>query len=194
MIGWHPKERLSVMTKILILACLILGLTAPVAAQASDAMPPPDMVDAGAVVETVAADAAVVVADVPVPAGPIDPVTKATSDPGGVVLDMVKAAKSGQWRLVASLLLGLLMMTLSKFRSHLKVFNGDRGGSVLVMILAMGGAFASALATDAKIDWRLFVGAAGVAWTAVGGYTWIKRLIKPADKPPQPTPSVPTGI
>lgn len=120
--------------------------------------------------------------------GPADQVDdKATpgervkDDPGGVVVELIDAIKGGKWRMVAALVLALLMLGLGKIRGKIKWFSGSRGGRVLVMMLAMLGAVSAALATDAKIDWRLFVGAAGVAWMAAGGWDWFKGLIWPND-------------
>lgn len=117
------------------------------------------------------------------PATPVvDPVAAAEVDPLGTVDKIVSAVRAGEWRFVASLLLALLMVALSRIREigpAKKFFSGDRGGAILVGILAVSGALASALATDARLDWRLFLGAAGVMWTAVGGYTWFKRIVWP---------------
>lgn len=113
---------------------------------------------------------------------PVEAPVDVEGDPIGVAGELLKAAKEGNWRLFAALLLTVCMVVLSRVREKVKWFKGDRGGSVLVMALAMAGAVATALMTDAKMDWKLFVGAAGVAWTAAGGYTWAKRLISPKDK------------
>lgn len=106
------------------------------------------------------------------------------ADPIGTVETLVKSIREGNWRLVAALALGLLMLGLAKAREWgpvAKLFSGDRGGAILVAVLALGGALSAALLSSASLDWKLFVGALGVAWTAVGGYTWAKRLIWPKD-------------
>lgn len=113
--------------------------------------------------------------------GSISPVEAAEADPLGTAGDLVSAVREGNWRLVASLALALLMFGLSKVRDKIKWFKGDRGGAVLVGILGLAGAVATALAGDGPLDWKLLLGALGVTWTAVGGYTWVKRLIWPAD-------------
>ena len=56
------------------------------------------------------------------------------------------------------------------------------------MVLALGGASSTALLTPAELDWRLLLGAIGVAWTAAGGVQWAKRLIWPKDPPPLALP------
>ncbi len=109
------------------------------------------------------------------------PAESVESDPVGAAGTLVQAVKGGQWRLVASLVLAFLMMALAKLRSKIKWFEGDRGGAVLVGVLALAGAFSTALAADAKIDFKLFLGALGVMWTAVGGYSWFKRILWPQD-------------
>jgi len=104
-------------------------------------------------------------------------------DPLGEAAEVVKAIKGGNWRMVAAGLLAFLMMALGKIRGKVKWFDGDRGGAVLVGILGFGGALSTALASGVALDFQLLIGTFGVVFTAVGGYTWIKRLIWPQDKP-----------
>jgi len=103
----------------------------------------------------------------------------AEKDPLGTLGQLVAAVRAGHWRLAASLALALLMVVLARVRDRIKWFRGDRGGAALVGLLALGGALVSALSSSAPLDWKLFLGAAGVMWTAVGGYTWVKRLLWP---------------
>lgn len=113
----------------------------------------------------------------------MSPATKAEADPFGTVQAIVNATKTGNWRLVASLLLAVLMLALSKVRDKIAWFSGDRGGAVLVMVLALCGTLSAALATSVPISASLIFGALGVCWTAVGGYSWVRRLIWPAPPP-----------
>lgn len=119
------------------------------------------------------------------PVSVIDPIDKVEKDPVGLALDIVEAVQSEQWRLVAAFALSLMMFLLSKFRKRLtffrELFGGDRGGAILVMLLAVMGAMVTALMTTVPINWQFFIGAVGVAWTAVGGYTWLKRLLWPKE-------------
>lgn len=109
-------------------------------------------------------------------------VTLPEGDPFEVLGKIVEAAGSGNWRLVAAFALVLVMMVVGKFRDRLAIFRGDRGGALLVMVLALGGAVSTALMTDKPLDVSLFLGAVGTAFTAVGGFQWVKRLMKPVDK------------
>jgi hypothetical protein len=97
---------------------------------------------------------------------------------------LVQAFRSGDWRLVAAFALIALMVGLRRIREKLPWFQGDRGGAIMVMLLSLAGALSTSLATDAPVDVRMFLSAVAIAWTAVGGYTWLRRLIWPADKPP----------
>jgi hypothetical protein len=157
--------------------CLITGFALVGNALAEDAGPSPATAEPAPAALDAGGGTAATEADAPAEAAP----EAAQKDPIGALLSLVEAVRGGQWRLVASLALGLLMFGLAKVRDKVKWFSGDRGGAVLVGVLALAGALSTALASDASIDWRLFLGAAGVMWTAVGGYTWIKRLIWPQD-------------
>jgi len=165
-------------TSITILACaVIIGCLASLAtAQPSDAAP-----EAAAVLEAPEAPAAPPAAVEPAVAPEVTPAEKAEEDPMGTAVQLVQDIKSGNWRMVAAAVLAFLMLGLAKVRDKVKFFSGDRGGAILVGILGLAGAISSALATDTALDWKLFVGAMGVTWTAVGGYSWIKKLWKPAD-------------
>jgi len=123
-----------------------------------------------------AEDTATTTASVETPAPPT-----VEEDPMGAVERLIGHVRAGEWRMVAALILAFVMLALAKVRDRIRWFKGDRGGAVLVMLLALGGALSAALATDAAVDWRLFLGAVGVAWTAAGGFTWFKRLIWPKD-------------
>lgn len=109
------------------------------------------------------------------------PAEKAKADPVGTAAQVVKDIKSGNWRMVAAGVLALLMLLAAKARSQWKWFRGKRGGAVLVLVLGLAGSFSAALATSSPLDLSLFVGALGVTWTAVGGYTHIRRIIWPSD-------------
>lgn len=114
------------------------------------------------------------------------PADNLSQDPLGTIDELVQAIRAGHWRLVAATILALAMLALAWVRSNWapaeKYFGGDRGGAILVGILALGGAVSVALASDSPLDWRLFVGALGVMWTAVGGFTWVKRIWSPKDE------------
>jgi len=164
------------MSRIILTLALVLGLALAAGSVLADAT------DAGAVAATapVIAPAAVP----PAPALPADALlVSAQADPVGYLGSIVAAARAGQWRLVASGLLIAMMWAASFVRERFRWTRGDRGGAVLVMVVSLAGTTATALATDAPLDWRLFMGAAGVAFTAVGAFTWVRRLLAPKDAP-----------
>jgi hypothetical protein len=105
----------------------------------------------------------------------------------GTVEQIVRDARKGAWRAVAVGALALLMGLLNWLgREKFKWFGGDRGGAVLVMLLSMGGALTTALATDVPVDWKLFLGAVLVAWGASGGVKWVRQIVSPADQKTKP--------
>jgi hypothetical protein len=117
------------------------------------------------------------------------PPAKATEDPLGSLAALVRAIKTGDYRMAAALALALVMVALSKVRDKTKLFAGDRGGAILAAILGFAGALSTAIAAGAPIDLKLFTAAVQVTFIAVGGYTWIKRLWKPSTPPKAPAPA-----
>lgn len=111
-----------------------------------------------------------------------DPADQVNDDPVSALAKLVDAIRTGNMRLVVSLVLAFVMFGLAKFRSHIPWFSGDRGGAILVMALALLGGVSTALASGAPLDAKLFIGIVAVAWTAVGGVQWVKRLLWPAEK------------
>jgi len=114
------------------------------------------------------------------PAAPTAASDSSTKSAGGLLSDLVRNARGGQWRLVIASALGLLMLGLARVREHPRSpFKGDRGGAALVLLLALAGSFGTALASNAPLGVDLVVGALGVAFTAAGGFVIVKRLIWP---------------
>lgn len=114
------------------------------------------------------------------PAKASDPVKDTEADPVGAVGKIFAAVKEGNWRMVAALVLSLCMLMFAKARQNWKLFAGKRGGAVAVMLLSLVGGFATSLAAGAPIDWGLIIAVVGTAWTAVGGYTWLRDLFSKA--------------
>jgi hypothetical protein len=159
---------------VLLIACALMALAAQVAAA--------EEFDAGAVAitheppadETIELGAGEAPAEIP-------GVPDIEGDPIGSVEQFVSAIKAGNWKMVGSLALALIMVLLAKARKKVKWFSGDRGGAILVMLLGLLGGFSAALASGDGIDWKLAVGVIGLVWTGVGGVTWLKRVIWPKD-------------
>lgn len=110
-----------------------------------------------------------------------DTETPPEAKPGDTFVELVLAVKNGHWRMAASLALVLLMLGIRRFRDKLPYLKGDRGGAILVGIMGLAGALSAALATDAALDYKLVLGALGATWMAVGGYTWVKKILWPKD-------------
>lgn len=97
-----------------------------------------------------------------------------------LLVNTVKSVQEGNWKLAISGVLFLLMFVLRAIK--LPILQGDRGGAISVMVFALLGAFGTALASGAPITLGLITGAVTIAFTAVGGFTWVKRVWKPRDK------------
>lgn len=174
------------MRKILTIAIVSLFSAATVVAFA-DASPP----DAGPTASLAVEDAGPYRTAAPVVTPPAKDTEDATANPAdagmpGSFESAIQAVKDGDWRLVSAFVLAGLMVALRRSRDRVAWFKGDRGGAVLVMLLSVFGALSTSLAAGVAVDAKLFLSAAMIAWTAVGGYTWLRRLIWP--KPADPTP------
>ncbi len=115
------------------------------------------------------------------PAKPLTPAEAVEKDPVGTAGEVVQDLRAGNWREAAVGLLALVMFVLVRVRDKIKIFKGDRGGAILLMVLALVGSLSVGLASEDPLDWRLILGAATAAWTAAGAVTWFKRLIWPKD-------------
>lgn len=126
--------------------------------------------------------------------GPSVPPPPAVTDPADATFpggfdELVQAFRTGDWRLVAAFALIAVMIGLRRIRDKVPWFRGDRGGAIMVMLLSLSGALSTSLAADQPVDAKLFLSAITIAWVAVGGYTWLKRLIWPGDKTGEDKPA-----
>lgn len=108
--------------------------------------------------------------------------TAFASESSESIMDLAKpvydAFVDGQPMLAAALALVLAVALARKYLApRWKFLATDAGGALLVLLGAMGSAFAAALAGGASLSLALTWQALGVAVTAAGGYTLIKRLI-----------------
>lgn len=113
----------------------------------------------------------------PGPGTPADEISKDPVKQGG---RMYKAISGGDWRLVAALGLAAIMVLGVKYAP--RVFGKtDRGKAFAIMLLSMLGTTSAALADVVPMTPSMFIGAAGLAFTAVGGRQWLSRLLWPQD-------------
>lgn len=99
---------------------------------------------------------------------------------GDLIGTIITSIQSGNYRLLVAAVLSLLMLLAKRFKvRELSIFAGDRGGAILVMLMALAGAFATILATPVQLSLNTILSAVSIAFTAVGGFTWIKRVISP---------------
>lgn len=165
---------------ILLLICVgALALLNPIVTWAEDTAPTPEAIDS----VTFPHQGIPLVEDTtPLPETGVVTIPAPPHEPDQAVTLVVENIKGGNWKLAVAAILSLLMTLLGKFRGMIPIFAGDRGGSLLVMVLSVLGSVATALGTGAPLDWNLLISAAGVAFTAVGGWTWFNQVIRPADK------------
>ncbi len=100
---------------------------------------------------------------------------------GDPLIDLVMALREGDARLIAAAALSLLMAAAATARDKIAWLRGDRGGAVLVMVLSFLGGLVTSLGSGAPVDFKMFLTALEIGLAAVGGYTWVRRLIWPKD-------------
>jgi hypothetical protein len=154
---------------------LLLTLAAVTPASWADDTPPP-----GDTATAPAAAGPPTAAAAPDPA-PAPAASSPTTPPAPSVDRAVTALRTGNWRLLAAVVLAFVMAGLGRLRARVAWLRGDRGGALLVGLLALLGTLSVSLEAGAPIDGRLLLSALAITWTAVGGYTWVKRLIWPTD-------------
>lgn len=87
------------------------------------------------------------------------------------------AVMAGQYPLAAALALVLLVAVARKWLApRVPFFGSDAGGALLALAGSFGGAVATALLAGATLSWSVAWTALGVAFTAAGGYSLVKRL------------------
>jgi hypothetical protein len=116
------------------------------------------------------------------PAPPAVAIPDPSQDPGGVVASLLAAAKAGQWRLLAGLVLSVLVWAARRWGSGaVPWLKTDRGGAVLVLLLALLGGIGTSLAGSGPFGLSLLVNSLSMAFVSAGGYTVVKRILSPSD-------------
>ena len=92
----------------------------------------------------------------------------------------LKAAKSGNWALLAAVVVMLLVVLARKLGAKkFPWLAGDAAGVALAFVMSAAGVLATALAADSPMSWALMLGALKIAWSAMGGYVAAKKLLLP---------------
>ncbi len=128
---------------------------------------------AGGVIQQGPKDGGVIVG-----AAALDP----AADPGGAVTSVLNAAKGGQWRLLAGLLLSLLVWGARSYGAKwVPWLKTDRGGAALVLGAALLGGLATVLSGDSSLSLATLANALSMAFSAAGGWVIVKKLLAPSD-------------
>lgn len=92
----------------------------------------------------------------------------------------LKAAYSGNWALLAATVVIILVVLARNFGARfVPWFGTDGGGVALAFLMSAAGVLATAFAGGSAFSWALMLGALKVAWTAMGGYVALKKLLIP---------------
>jgi hypothetical protein len=88
------------------------------------------------------------------------------------------AVMTKNWALVAALaVVGLVFVARKYLAPKVPFLATGRGGALLVMVTSLAGAIANAVLAGAPFNVGLLLKAAGVAFTAAGGFAMAKKLI-----------------
>lgn len=93
---------------------------------------------------------------------------------------LVRAAQSGNWWfLLAAALMAITWGARRYLAPKVPWLKSDAGGVVLAFALAFFGALTAALGSGSALSVTLFVAAAKIAFTAMGGYAALRKLLLP---------------
>lgn len=97
------------------------------------------------------------------------------------------SVQSGNWKAVAAaVLVGLvafLRWVTPKINGKTGAWlNSDRGGTVLVFLGGLAGAFSTALLAHQPVTLQLVISGVITGALAIGAYTGVKQIVKPTDK------------
>lgn|SRR3990167_1928251 len=122
-------------------------------------------------------------------------------DLGQLAKLIMEAIQGGNWALVASAALVLVVWGLRKFGGEkIPFLKTDAGGALTVLLMAIFGAGMNLLAGGGVLSWALVATALKVGFTAAGGYSTVKKLLPWVlglfKKQPIPAPveSLPTPV
>ena len=126
-------------------------------------------------------------------AAPAEDVVSPTDEREPDVDRIYAAVRSGQWVVAAGLVLLALVWVVRKYGGKLwPALLTDRGGVLTSLALAFAGALASTLAAGRVPGVGDVMAALGLAFTASGGWTMVRRLVNPKSTESAPPPTPPT--
>lgn len=103
--------------------------------------------------------------------------------PTGILQMLLDAVKSGQWLLVGSLGLVVLVWALRQFGGKWMPFlKTDRGGALLAVASGLCTYTATALISGAAFSLQMLLAGLEMGVTAAGGYAILKKLFFPSDQ------------
>jgi len=126
----------------------------------------------------------------PVEEGKPVPTLTSVTTPEDLTKLILDAAKSRNWMLLIALGLIALVFMVRTYGvervERLKWFKTDRGGTVLVLVLAMAVSVANSLLGGAEPSVQVLLDGAYFGMLAIGGFVGFRKLVNPSDKKGQP--------
>ena len=168
---------------------VLLSLLISTVSRAQDVLVAPDgAADASAPSDAVAAAVGVAGA-----AAAVEATTPGFSDdPGSIAQSIFEALTSGNWKMLALLILVAVLWVGRHYGSKLpkigKYIGSRRGGAAMALLTGMVGVVGSAAASGAAITWPVVQHGFTVGLGMAGGWSVVKSLIQGERKADEPAP------
>jgi hypothetical protein len=93
---------------------------------------------------------------------------------------LLAAAASGQWKVVAGLAIVAAVWAIRSAGARAWPFLAtDSGGAWVVFVTGVLGAVGGALAAGEALSWSVVVAGVGLAWTAGGAWSGVRKMLRP---------------
>lgn len=121
------------------------------------------------------------------------PVADPAVDPGALLNQLIAAVHAKHWGVAIGFGLTFVTFVLrTVVGPRWKWIQTDRGGAVFTILVATAGTIGLELASGVS-SWMVVLDAVSAAMSSAGGYSLVKKLLQPSDKPATPPVEAPKG-
>jgi hypothetical protein len=116
----------------------------------------------------------------PLPALAQAPAVPDPSDLGAFLKQVVSAAAAGQWKILAGLAIVALVWAIRRYGAKVWPFLAtDSGGAWVVFVTGVLGAVGASLYAGQGFSWATLAVGVGLAWTAGGAWSGVRKMLRP---------------